>query len=176
MENKYLTFEFLCHQLYYWYYEGIKETNNIDQHSNDLSKLKVMKLLFFITAASSSESDVGLLEIFNNFYALPLGPVESDIYNYLNACTNLSINRYGMTISEPISKSASNITELKVIGAIDRLKEFNTGLVHYSAMELVDLSHRWSSWKVSYRKALEQGKKSYEIPIACIQKDIKFFG
>lgn len=43
-------------------------------------KLTAMKLLF-LAAAPKKDGGDDLLDIFDNFYAVPYGPVESDVYN-----------------------------------------------------------------------------------------------
>ena len=43
-------------------------------------KLTAMKLLF-LAAAPKKDGGDDLLDIFDNFYAMPYGPVESDVYN-----------------------------------------------------------------------------------------------
>ena len=56
--------------------------NNTDKDfkENDLSLLKIMLLLFF-TVATSANDDEGLLKVFNNFVAMPMGHIESDIWD-----------------------------------------------------------------------------------------------
>ena len=49
-----------------------------------LSKLTALKLLF-LTAAPKEDGGDNLLDIFNNFYAMQYGPVESDVYNAIQA-------------------------------------------------------------------------------------------
>lgn len=48
-------------------------------------KLTAMKLLF-LAAAPKKDGGDDLLDIFDNFYAMPYGPVESDVYNYIRQC------------------------------------------------------------------------------------------
>ena len=43
-------------------------------------KLTAMKLLF-LAAAPKEEGGDDLLDIFDNFYAMPYGPIEIDVYN-----------------------------------------------------------------------------------------------
>lgn len=52
---------------------------------NDLSSLKIQKLLFFSSALGSTpkENEDGLLNIFNNWVAMPYGPFEKDIIDII---------------------------------------------------------------------------------------------
>ena len=44
----------------------------------------LMKLLFFTSAVGSNRNNnKGLLDIFDNFYALPYGAIENDVYDNL---------------------------------------------------------------------------------------------
>lgn len=75
-------FEYIVLELLKWW----KEANpNKEIYDNDLGTLKVMKLLFFTVASSTnsyyhnSKKEVGLLEIFDKWYARPYGHIEGDI-------------------------------------------------------------------------------------------------
>lgn len=51
---------------------------------NDLSTLKILKLLFFASAVgSNSKGGDGLLKIFDNWVAMPYGHIEKDIYDLI---------------------------------------------------------------------------------------------
>lgn len=54
-----------------------------DFKENDLSVLKIMMLLFFTVAASVKQDDEGLLKVFNNFVAMPIGHIESDVWDII---------------------------------------------------------------------------------------------
>ena len=68
-------FEYWLMQMLNW---GKEMTPQVPFYS--FTRLKVLKLLFF-TAAVQNQNGDDLLDVFDNFYALPNGPVESDIYN-----------------------------------------------------------------------------------------------
>jgi len=56
----------------------IKQTKDYEEFkNNDFSILKVQKLLFLSCAVN-----VKLLDIFDNWYAMPYGHIEKDIYDY----------------------------------------------------------------------------------------------
>lgn len=72
------SFEYLTKLFIDWF----KEENPIesDNYKEHFSKLKLMKLLFFTAAVDTNKNNDGLLDIFNNFHALPYGPVDLDVY------------------------------------------------------------------------------------------------
>jgi hypothetical protein len=53
---------------------------------NDLSMIKLQALLFLAMSAylknKKDENDIGLLSIFDNWYAMPYGNIERDIFEY----------------------------------------------------------------------------------------------
>lgn len=76
ISKKIEAFEYFCLKIYEAY--GNKS-------DNDLSPLKLQKLLFLTCAASidKKETTEGLLSIFDNWYAMPYGHIEKDIYDYV---------------------------------------------------------------------------------------------
>jgi len=78
LSKKTQAFEYFVYQLQKWYIGKYGSFEN-----NDFSILKVLKLLFFCSAIEAEkDKDDTLLDIaFDNFYAMPYGHVESDVYN-----------------------------------------------------------------------------------------------
>ena len=74
MSNKKLLFEYLVFRLDEWK----KQLNNTNKIL--LSKLRLQKILFLVCACDATNENRRLLDVFDNFYALPYGPVEMDIY------------------------------------------------------------------------------------------------
>jgi len=72
MDNKIDAFEYLVYQLQMWH-EKESESNQ-----NDLSVLKVLKLLFFVSAVDTKQDSENTLldKVFTNFVAMPYGHVE----------------------------------------------------------------------------------------------------
>jgi|SRR5690554_1483816 len=143
---------------------------------NDLSLVKTQKLLFFLTTAVEDEDGgLPLLNIFNNFHALPYGHVESDVYTAMknNNLSFYQINRFGAKklTSEPLVL-ADNVTELIDTG-VKELMSYN--LISRNASYLVNLSHCYESWIKNYRLALSQKKSSQLIPESDIMADQKYF-
>jgi hypothetical protein len=61
--------------------------NRMDKpEKNDLSMIKLQSLLFLTMSAylknKKDENDIGLLSIFDNWYAMPYGNIEKDIFDY----------------------------------------------------------------------------------------------
>lgn len=173
--NKIPCFEFMIDQLIDWVNEFEGEPYK------ELNLLKVIKLNFFITAASSSEDNPGLLEVFDNFYALPYGHVESSVYTAVKSSNELSkykITAKGIEIIDDKVSSNSQIGDKYqdlIKTAIEDIKKKDEEFVLKSPMYLVNLSHEWRSWRVMYQIAKAQNKHAIKIPNSLIQTDNKIF-
>lgn len=86
MDYKIFCFEYMLFQLMEWYRDLRPSQNPL----NSFTRLKSLKLLFFVATVEASESNEGLLSIFDNFYAMGNGPVESDVY-FSFICCNMFI-------------------------------------------------------------------------------------
>lgn len=174
MENKdkINAFEYIVYCLSEWFKN---ETNN---DPSDFSKLKLFKLHFFVCAVKSANQN-DLLSLFDNFHALPYGPVESDVYDNLNNLVFYKIDRFGMTskksdITDSSFKIESEIKE-KIKKAIGELKAKNPKIVTYDAIRLVDISHKWTAWDITYKSALKKGCHSKLIPLEYIRSSHQIF-
>src|SRR6185295_7815705 len=76
-------FEYTISKMIQWYCQENAMSTDTFSVVNDFSKLKVLKLHFFVCAINSSSNH--MLEIFDSFYAMPYGHVESELYNAMNA-------------------------------------------------------------------------------------------
>ena len=142
------------------------------------SKLKVLKLLFFVSAINAKEEDEGLLGVFDNFVAMPFGPVESDIYNQMNIgkIGKYSITDKGMDIDANATSLALDSTIKQMVDdSINALREINPQIVCYTAFGLVDLTHKWSCWQVTMDFAQMLNKGSFRIPPQLIIDSDKYF-
>ena len=74
--NKLVTFEYVLYKLNEWYEEMNPDKKGTGE--NDLSILKAMKLLFFISGVDIANN---LFDTFNRFQAWQYGHVEADLYN-----------------------------------------------------------------------------------------------
>lgn len=151
----------------------------ICSNNNDFSIVKTQKLLYFLSNSYKDEHGAyPLFDVFDNFYALPYGHVESDAY----AATRddklkfFEIDRFGMKRktngSTTISISRDVHTDL-IDSAFDNLKI--TSLPLKSSSYLVDLSHCHESWIVNYRLAQSENKLSHKIEKSDLNRESKYF-
>lgn len=175
MCSKVKYFEYILVKLVDWY--STMRPDDIELLS--FTRLKVLKLLFFVSAVKQ-ENQKDLLDIFNNFYAMQHGPVESDIYNEITS--NLiffnfegrNIKRTNIDINlELLSLSREDIDLLDK--SIAKLRNINQNIIIYSASKLVDLSHKWESWQTAIAIADILGKGSEKMDINLIRNDKQYF-
>lgn len=168
MNKKCSCFEYLIDCLY-------RRNNGV---LNDFTTLKLIKLLFLVVGVSSTEQERGLTDIFDNFVAMPYGPVESDIYN---AIQSNKLSKYCITSSQCKIKDGNAIINLDdnqrqtIDRAITLLFKKNPNILQCQPFELVDITHKWSCWRICYDIALANGKHSIGIPSRMIQKSVKYY-
>ncbi|KQR65343.1 type II toxin-antitoxin system antitoxin SocA domain-containing protein [Pedobacter sp. Leaf176] len=172
--SKLTAFDYFVNQIVDWYVE-----QGGDLENNDLSKLKLTKLLFFTCAASTDPENPALLETFDNFYALPYGHVESDIQDQMENSLFFNITKTTL-YSKPGTgeyqvQDVTQDVQDQISGAVAILKFVNADLVRMGAFDLVDLSHRWQSWKSVFSLAQQYGKYSMKIPREMIMNEPKIF-
>ncbi len=166
-------FEYILNKLLSW-----KNELSYSPESNDFSLLKSLKLLFFVVSAKSEKNkDYPLLDdVFENFYAMPFGHVETDIYTLIKTkqLTYFEINDFCAKRTSDFTIQEDDITNC-IDSSIEYLKDQNRNLVLLTAFDLVNLSHTWYSWKRTYNEALKEGKKSKKIPVDRIKNEDKIF-
>ncbi len=149
------------------------------EYTTELTKLKLLKLLFFTTAVTSSKHSKGLLEVFDDYWALPYGHVESGVYNYIPNSIFFKIDKSGVTtLNNNLTRESFGLLENEIYlidKAIDSLLEKNPNILSYSAFQLVELSHEWQSWKSMFNLAKINRKSGLKIPIEMIQNEPKFY-
>lgn len=167
MDEKKACFEYLI--------DSLAQRNNGSLEG--FTTLKLIKLLFLIVGISSTEENQGLTSVFNNFVAMPYGPVESDIYNAIqdNTLTKYSITASKCDIRNNIDITIKEEHRIAIDNAIELLLEKNLNILKCQPFELVDITHKWSCWRICYDWALENGKKSTEIPSQMIQSSVKYY-
>lgn len=172
MSDKILTFNYIVESLIEWYKEeNPKQTLG---YKKAFTKLTLLKLLFLVSAISKKEEDISdLLDVFDDFYALPYGPVEIDIYNAINNNEIPDFEIDGNSLREKKEKSAnySSIDTERIYKNIKCLKEKNNRLINYSSSELVNLTHRWESWSNAYSFATFLGKLKMPMFVEDIKND-----
>lgn len=170
-------FEYFVYQLQKWYIGKYGSFEN-----NDFSILKVLKLLFFCSAIEAEkDKDDTLLDIaFDNFYAMPYGHVESDVYNAIRGgeLSFFKIDRDKTTlnssnIDDNNFTNLSNNIKTKIDSSFKKLLEKNEKVLEMLPLDLVLLSHHWYSWRYYYNKAKEKGVYSEKIPNSVIKLENK---
>lgn len=166
--NKIFAFDYMLSLFEQWYKEEGKESRNFQ----NCSKLSVLKLLF-LTAVPKIEGERDLLDVFDNFHALPYGPVESDIYN---AIQDKKLPSYVITERSIVKKEnvilpykIEDYTQIK--DAVDTLKAKNKNLILLNAFSLVEITHKWESWKQSIAFAKLMDMSSYKMTVESIRND-----
>lgn len=176
MEKKIKAFEYIISLLVDW----LIELTNVDEETalKEFNKLKLFKLHFFVSAINTgaNHGNNDLLGTFNAFYALPYGPVESDIYNHINQLHIFSISNQGISrINNDDHLYFNELDTLSIRNAVAALRKKNDKLVTYTAFDLVELSHQWPVWRVLYDRALQLGRKSIPMPSSLIRASSKIF-
>lgn len=165
-------FEYILDKLVEWY----KEKSSIE--SNDFSKLKVLKLHFFVCSASSLNNDSGddLFVHFDKFVAMPYGHVEEDVYNFIlkNETNSYTVDDSKTNILSQVDFPSNDFTSL-VDNTLRSLRTMNNDLVCLDAFRLVELSHNWFSWKYYFNSAQKIGKSKGYIPVDVLRKENKYF-
>lgn len=165
--------DYTIRKLVDWYIEIYgKETN-------DLSTLKVLKLIFFITAidTSSNSKDSLLDTVFDKFYAMPYGHVESDVYSIIrnNSLNNVVVNNQKTSIKGISNYNLDENLTSQISDSIAKLRSINPQLIELTSFDLVDLSHSWYSWQYYYSIARKKGLNSIEIDNQVIKEEDKIF-
>lgn len=116
-----------------------KSIEIVKNWENDLSILKIQKLLFFICTCNFA-----LLGTFK-FNALPYWPVNLETYKWYKDIENLNISKKN-TINNQIIWFNDQDFMNQVEVWIRNLKNHNPYIFKYDAFSLVDISHKWDCW------------------------------
>jgi uncharacterized phage-associated protein len=182
MDIKKDAFKYVMFKLIDWYRSENNITEDEFNEDNDFDTLKVLKLLYFTTAVNAKNNS--LLNTFDNFYAMPFGHVESNIYDelkYKRDLGGIEINRktiiknsFKDSIDEFRFQYGDIATEIDK--AVDLLGEYNgEDFLEYDSFEYVEMSHALKSWKVFYNKAKSVGDRSAYIDHSYIRRDGQCF-
>ncbi|MDM1346492.1 hypothetical protein [Myroides marinus] len=163
--TKYILQSFLS-----WYKEVGENVEN-----NDLSILKSLKLFFLLSTIDSNEENNLASLGFTNYSALPLGPVEMDVYGYFkNELTEVisrtCLNKNKMSPVDIEAKEKEIIDSL-----VSKLKTKNKELIQQSASYLVDLTHKYASWIKSYNQAVSSGRSAQAMDMEFFRTEDKFY-
>lgn len=168
-------FEYVVSKFIAWQ-KGDNNTSNF----SSFTRLKLQKLLFLTAAVNATPESKDLLVVFNNFHALPYGPVESDIYNAMteNRFTNISFQERHMVIHQQNQNQFGHL-DSSILGMIDKatseLRIKNEQLINFPASQLVNITHKWKSWQNAMDIARILGSGSAKMSIEDICRDFKYF-
>lgn len=175
---KLISFEYLLFQFMKWYEEVQQITDSSHtKFLSEFSRLKVLKLLFLVSAIQDDKGR-DLLSIFDKFYAMQHGPVESDIYNAMvnDSFTYFRFKNRETTLKKYPDFALENISNRDCLDyAISLLRKANSEIVSYPVMDLVEITHKWISWKSAYMVAQMLGKGSQSMSSELIKNGNKFF-
>lgn len=174
MEPKFVLFEHFL-----WL---IHERLIIDRNlgNEKFSILKVFKLLFLVSAFSSdilSEKE-DLLNDFNDFRAFPLGPVETDVYDYVkNKMTNFELTRNGLKLMDSsFNPDMIEIPKRETLNqAFNEFVSTHEKVFYYPAHKLVDLTHEWPSWYIVFDMYKNNETMSNIMSPNIIRNDLKTY-
>lgn len=143
-------------------------------------KIKAMKLLF-LASAPKKDGGEDLLDIFDNFYAMPYGPVEIDVYNAIQEDKLPSFSVKYRSIepregAEPYNaKRYNGKIYHRVRNAVNALREKNENLVLLKSFELVELTQRWHAWSRAMEFAEFMERLCAKMPVDSIRESYKVF-
>ncbi len=170
---------FISRVIYTMFDNGQSVLNEVVMENVDkcrLNKLKLLKLLFFVSAKNVS-GEYLLDDIFDNFYAMPYGPVESDVYNHINETPNYLIGtsdialRTGKLLCLDLDRDICARIDNSVIA----VNEINPKLFRMDTFDLVELSHKSDSWRIAFAEAQRQGKFSIQMPKEVIKSTTVYY-
>lgn len=137
--------------------------------------MKLQKLLFLVSAVNASDEDLGLLNIFDKFYAMQYGPVELDIYSAMvnDGFKNLKFDKIKIIHGreEIMNMQCDNESLNTIKKSVEALKNINKYIINYSATQLINITHKWDCWNNAMEYAHFCNKNSEIINNADIVKD-----
>ena len=143
-----------------------------------LNKLKLLKLLFLVSVIKVDERYL-LDDIFDNFYAMPYGPVESDVYNNISALANYIVGNRDISLKETADFTYPNKNHDPLYSRIDKcvnaLYDKNKALFNMPTFDLVELTHKADSWRIVFADAQKRGKYSLHMPKEIIKETTVYF-
>ncbi|MEG1523332.1 MAG: DUF4065 domain-containing protein [Bacteroidales bacterium] len=154
--------------------------NIIKQNINHcgLNKLKLLKLLFFVSVLKVDGRYL-LDDIFDNFYAMPYGPVESDVYNNISALMNYIVDNGNISLKDKADftypKKAEDSLYSRIDQSVDALYDKNPSLFNMPTFDLVELTHKADSWRIVFAEAQRRGKYSLHMPKEIIKETTIYF-
>lgn len=176
---------FACNYLIYRLFEWKSQFLDKPLYSVRFTRVELMKLIFFISAVKKeSESGVDLLDEFDEFYAMTLGPVEISVYHdildgVIPCCETVDERHIRLVDHYHVDPQGTDWDQT-IVDAINQsiaeLKRINPNIIGYNAARLVEISHLWRCWIVAMSIAKLLGKSSYKMSSLSIRNSNQFFG
>lgn len=168
-EYKKLLFEYLVFQLVNWAKEQDPTCVPI------FTKLRLQKILFLVSARKATIERPALLSVFNNFFALPYGPVEMDIYESMKGSSAFQHIGFNDTdcicnnLAADMFLSISNEDKTLIDDTIAEFKSLGFNYLTRPVFELVNISHQWTAWQVAMNmaKMLSSNKEEMSTESIC---------
>lgn len=168
-------FEYIMWRLSDWYARHNNVT--IEQSYNHFDRLRCISLLFFVSTIEAEGDNVGLLDIFDNYYAMPYGHIEGDVYKAIR-CKPTQTNIFYFNPLEMVAKGDVNFADIdpKVDSAIDKLISVYPELIaENTSLQLVGLSRRHFSWRYYFNEARKKDIYVEKVPVDILIKQGKEF-
>lgn len=157
--------------LFFYFILNLKKNYSSINPNLELNRYHVLKMLFIATVKDNRLLE-GLWEglNFNNFYALPNWPVESDCYNFIYVLW-WKFEKI-LKNTEEINKEINN----EINERLKKIIEESTAKIGHHLYEkdddyLIDYTHTFESWKNAWLKALHYWKKAFYIEPNDIKND-----
>lgn len=131
-----------------------------------LSKLVSQKMLFFVCTYGDD-----LFDVFDDFWALPYGPVEKDILSYLNGFTISELAK-DKIVNTKLYDSLDQGIKVKIDNAVDKMYRHEFFLYLYNELAVTEKSHLYPSWYKTYSIAQANGKQAQKIDRELLLNDI----
>lgn len=171
--TKKMLFEFLVCELDKWRIDqGISRTDLF-------TKLRLQKILFLVASIKATPEHHPLLDIFDNFYALPYGPVEVDIYEDMNKnefhFLTFNGNDCSINNGEKDFSSLELVCRKEIMDSIADLRELGANYINQPVFDLVDITHRWSAWQIAMDCARIMGMNRAKMTTNDIVSSSRYF-
>lgn len=127
----------------------IKSWNDVAK-AGELPTLKILKLLFFISANSEK-----LLSYFD-FHCQPYGHMDKELLTHIKKNSDFGFFKLGSQKTEfkdvPVDFMMDYGINYEIIKSIELIERQEPRFIHASSFDLIDLNKAWYCFKVIYKK------------------------
>jgi len=132
----------------------------LDKHSGTLSKLKLVKLVFF--ADKKHLRRYGRPIVGGRYYAMPHGPVSSELLTYINSMASPEAFPFALLGNDLSAKIPPDLGILSQ-SDIEILENVNNEYGHFHPLSLRNYTHLLPEWILNFGKKKE-GFNRHPIP------------